>query len=159
MSVTYTAVAGATTNVVFDVTGFFVQGTAGAMYVPVTPNRLLDTRVKNGLSAALKANKGVAFHVTGRVPSDLTKNVPTGAVAVTGTLTVVRQTAAGYLSLTKTATNTATTSTLNFPYGDIRATGVTVPLGPGGILGILYFAQKSTSTTDAVFDVTGYFVQ
>jgi hypothetical protein len=153
LSVTYTAAAGATTNVIFDVTGFFVPGTAGAMYVPLTPYRILDTRSKLGLPGSLRAFRGVTFQVTGR------GGVPTAAVAVTGTLTVTNQKALGYLTLTKTATNSPTTSTLNFPKGDNRATGVTVPLGPGGKLGIVYGASPASMTTDAIFDVTGYFVQ
>ena len=153
LSVTYTAAAGATTNVIFDVTGFFVPGTAGAMYVPVTPVRILDTRKKLGLPGSLRANIGVTFLVAGR------GGVPSTAVAVTGTLTVTNQKAAGYLTLTKTRTNSPTTSTLNFPKGDNRSTGVTVPLGSGGILGIVYAASPASMTTDAIFDVTGYFVQ
>jgi hypothetical protein len=159
LSLTYTAAAGATTNIIFDVTGFFLPGTAGAMYVPVTPNRILDTRksAKIGLPGSLIAAHGVTFHVTGRVPSDPTKNVPSTAVAVTGTLTVTNQKALGFLALTKTAVNAPTTSTLNFPLGVNRATGVTVPLGSGGTLGITYGAAAG-KTCDAIFDVTGYFV-
>jgi len=129
------------------------------MYVPVTPNRILDTRksAKIGLPGSLIAAHGVTFHVTGRVPSDPTKNVPSTAVAVTGTLTVTNQKALGFLALTKTAVNAPTTSTLNFPLGVNRATGVTVPLGSGGTLGITYGAAAG-KTCDAIFDVTGYFV-
>ena len=153
LSVTYTSsTAGATANVIFDVTGFFVPGTAGAMYVPLTPYRILDTRKKLGLPGSLIAFRGVSFQVAGK------GGVPASAVAVTGTLTVTNQKALGYLSLTKTATNSPKTSTLNFPKGDNRATGVTVPLG-GGKLGIVYGASPSTMTCDAIFDVTGFFVQ
>jgi hypothetical protein len=159
LNVTYTsATAGAKTQVIFDVNGYFLGGESGAMYVPVTPNRLVDTRSKLGLSAAIKAYKAATFQVTGRVPADATKNVPTGAVAVTGSLTVTGQTALGYLALTKTPINNPTTSTLNFPKGDNRATGVTVPLGPGGKLSVTYGASPSTMSTAVIFDVSGYFV-
>ena len=151
LSVTYTAAVGATTNVIFDVTGFFVPGTAGAMYVPLTPARILNTPTKLGLPGSLRANIGVSFQVTGR------GSVPTGVVAVTGTLSCTKQTAAGYLALTKTVTNAPSISTLNVPVGDLRSTGVTVPLGTNGILGIVYSAA-SGKTADAIFDVTGYFV-
>ena len=157
LSVVYVAAAGAKTNVIFDVTGFFIPGSAGAMYVPVAPNRILDTRSKLGLPGSLRARVGVAFTVTGRVPGDSTKNIPGSAVAVTGILTVTNQTALGYLALTKTASNTPSTSTLNFPKGDNRATGVTVPLGPGGIQGIIYWATPNM-VSGAIFDVSGYFV-
>ena len=151
LSVTFTSsVPGATTNVVFDVNGFFAPGVAGATYVPVTPARIFDTRTPK---KPLVVNRGITFPVTGK------GTVPSTAVAVTGTLTVTQQTAGGYLSLTKTATNAPTTSTLNFPKGDDRATGVTVPLGPGGVLGICYVPSSRATTTMAIFDVTGYFLQ
>jgi Fibronectin type III domain len=159
LNVTYTsAVAGATTNVVFDVNGYFVPGGSGAMYVSVTPNRLVDSRKKLGIAAAIHPYKAATFHVTGRVPTDGSQNIPAGAVAVTGTLTVTNQSALGYLALTKTAINKPTTSTLNFPKGDNRATGVTVPLGAGGTLSVTYGASPSIMTTAVIFDVSGYFV-
>jgi hypothetical protein len=157
LSVVFAAAAGAKVQVIFDVTGFFIAGSAGAMYVPVTPNRILDSRSKLGLPGSLRAYRGVTFPVTMRT-GDLTKQIPSSAVAVTGILTVTGQTALGYLALTKTATNAPTTSTLNFPKGDNRATGVTVPLGPGGVLGVCYAATPSTMTTAVIFDVSGYFI-
>jgi hypothetical protein len=76
---------------------------------------------------------------------------------VTGNLTVVNQHSLGYLSLTPAVPNwPPSTSTLNFPTGDNRANGVTVPLGSGGVLWVV-FVGSSRTTTDVVFDVTGYF--
>ena len=48
------------------------------------------------------------------------------------------------------------TSTINFPMGDIRANGVTVPLASGG-LDAMYWSAKTTDTVNVIFDVTGYF--
>ena len=83
--------------------------------------------------------------------------VPAGAVALTGNLTVTGQTAAGYLALTSASTVKPGTSTLNFPVGDTRANGVTIALGAGGKLWIIYMARTG-ATAQAVFDVTGYFL-
>ena len=160
LSVTYvSSKAGATASVVFDVTGYFVDGWegSGATYVPVTPNRLVDTRIKIGLSSKLTPALARTFQVTGRVPSDATKNVPATAIAITGTLTVTGQTAAGSFALTPVPDNHPGTSTLNFPKGDNRATGVTVPLGAGGKESITYSGAKNSSA-QVVFDVSGYFV-
>ena len=155
----------ATTDVVFDVTGYFVPDTSGAKYVPVTPNRLVDSRPgagQTGLAAQLAYNTPVSFQVTGRNPDDAATNIPDDAVAVTGNLTVTGQRSLGYFSLTPTApSGVPTTSTLNFPTGDNRANAVVVPLGSGGghgILWITYEAVSNTATADVVFDVTGYFV-
>jgi hypothetical protein len=150
LSITYYAGIGATTQVIFDVTGYFTPETTGATYVPLDPTRLLDTRSGNGLSGAFTARVARTFQVTGR------GGVPAGAVAVTGNLTVTGQTALGYLFIGPVATNAPTSSTLNFPRGDDRANAVTVQLGAGGTLSITYYAGIG-ATTQVIFDVTGYF--
>ena len=164
--ITYEAIShSATADVVFDVTGYFVNNSSGATYVPVTPNRLVDSRPgagQAGLTAQLAYNTPVSFEVTGRHPGDATINIPDSAVAVTGNLTVTDQTSFGYLSLTPTQpSGVPATSTLNFPTGDNRANAVVVPLGSGGthrVIWITYEAVSPTATADVVFDVTGYFV-
>ncbi len=76
-------------------------------------------------------------------------------MAITGNLTVTGQTKAGYLSLTPTSVPNPATSTLNFPLGDTRANNVTVKLGAGGILYVVY--QGGSGKVHAILDVTGYF--
>jgi hypothetical protein len=152
--------AGSTADVIFDVNGYFVPGGGGAMYVPITPNRIYDTRRPFPSSARILVGRyGQMFTVVNQKPTDPTQNVPSDAVAVTGTLTVTRQKKLGYLSLTTTQykyPSVPSTSTLNFLL-DNRATGVTVPLGSGGRLGIFYGPYKGV-TCHAIFDVSGYFV-
>jgi hypothetical protein len=150
LSAVFSGAAGATTALVFDVTGYFVPDTSGATYHALTPARLLDTRFANGLSGAFVAGTPRTFGVATR------GGVPAGAVAVTGILTVTRQTSGGYIALGPVATATPSTSTLNFPTGDDRATGVTVTLGAGGTLSAV-FKGAAGATTALVFDVTGYF--
>ena len=149
LSATYLATTG-TTDLVFDVTGYFVPGSSGATYVALTPARLLDSRVGNGLSGKFGANTPRTFQVTGRA------GVPSNALAVTGNLTVTNQTNPGAVYLGPNPTSNPGTSTLNFPVGDNRGNGLTVALGAGGTLSATYLA--TTGTTDLVFDVTGYFV-
>jgi hypothetical protein len=170
LSLVYVGPANAKVSVIFDVTGYFIPGVAGALYMPLTPNRILDSRKgasQKGLTGSLIARRGVSFNVTGQ-SSDVKLNVPsvpTEVVAVTGILTVTNQTAVGYLDLTPTryaATTEPPTSTLNFPLNDIRATGVTVPLGWSptgvGIQGVIYWAVAG-KTTNVLFDVSGYFTK
>ena len=83
---------------------------------------------------------------------------PTGAIAVTGNVTVVKPDLAGYVSVTSVATNAPKTSTLNFPAHDTRANAVTMPLGPGGKLGFTYVGKSGSSSAQIIFDVTGYFL-
>ncbi len=142
--------SGGTTALVFDVTGYFTPDTSGATYVALTPVRLLDTRTGNGLGGAFVSAVPRTFAVAGR------GGVPATATAVTGILTVTGSTSGGYVALGPLATATPSTSTLNFPRGDTRATGVTVTLGAGGTLSAVF--RGSGGTTALVFDVTGYFV-
>jgi hypothetical protein len=167
-SATYEAVSStASADVVFDVTGYFLRDASGAYYVPVTPNRLVDSRPgsgQTGLSGSLSYNTPASFVATDRSSGVAAANVPASAVAVTGDLTVTNQTSFGYLSLTPSQPAwTPSTSTLNFPVGDNRANAVIVPLGPDGTghgtVWISYEAVSLLASTDAVFDVTGYFVK
>jgi hypothetical protein len=152
LSAVYMATAGGTTDLVFDVTGYFVPDGSGATYVPLAPARLLDSRVGNGLAGAFSSGVPRTFQVSGR------GGVPSTAVAVTGNLTVTNQTQPGYIYLGPDPVASPTSSTLNFPVGDNRANGVTVALSPTGSLSAVYMATAG-GTTDLVFDVTGYFRQ
>ena len=145
------SVGGATTDLIFDVTGYFVPDLSGATYVPVTPTRLLDTRYGTGLSGKFTTATPRSLQVIG------TGGVPSIATAVTGNLTVTNQTNAGYIAVTTVSTPSPTTSTLNFPVGDSRANGVSAGLGSGGALWMTYSGAAAGATTDLVFDVTGYY--
>jgi hypothetical protein len=158
--VTFVGAPGTTADVVFDVTGYFLGDASGATYVPLTPNRLVDSRAGAaiGLTVSLRTKTPAQFTVVGRSLENAL-DVPTGAVAITGNLTVTNQTSAGYLSLTPAQpVGTPGTSNLNFPSADNRANAVTVALSPTGTLWIT-FVGKAGATTDVIFDVTGFFVQ
>ena len=69
------------------------------------------------------------------------------------------QNAAGYVTIAPSLTSGTqpSTSTINFPAGDVRANGVTVSLGAGGKLDAMYWTGSTSNTTQVLFDVTGYF--
>lgn len=157
--VTFVGVSGKKADVIFDVTGYFAGNSAGATYLPLTPNRILDSRspTRLGMPASLTSGTPASFQVTG-LSADPELNVPSGAVAVVGNLTAVNEAAGGYFSLTPASpAGLPGTSTINFPAGDTRANAVTVPLGAGGVLWVT-FEGKVGSHADVIFDVTGYFV-
>jgi PKD repeat protein len=149
LSIVYKASSGST-HVVLDVTGYFQVATNGTTFYEKAPVRVLDSRVGTGLAGAFLPNVPRTLHVAG------THGIPAAARAITGNLTVVGQTRAGYLSITPNSTATPPTSTINFPVGDIRANGVTVPLNGTGDLSIVY--KASGGSTHVVLDVTGYFL-
>ena len=63
-------------------TGYFVPDTTGATYVSLAPARILDTRNGTGLSGTFTSTVPRSLQVTG------VGGVPSGAIAVTGNLTV-----------------------------------------------------------------------
>jgi hypothetical protein len=150
LSITFVAPSnGPSAQAIFDVTGYFTADMSGAVYVPLTPTRVLDTRSgTGGLSGPFTNHAARTFTVAG---------VPAGATAVTGNLTVTGQTSSGYLFIGPVAMNNPVSSTLNFPVGDDRANAVTVALGAGVTLSITFVAPSSGPTAHAIFDVTGYF--
>ncbi|HEV7810636.1 MAG TPA: hypothetical protein VGO64_08550, partial [Candidatus Limnocylindrales bacterium] len=150
LAITYTAPAGKTADVILDVTGYYAAGGGGLLFYPLSPGRLLDSR-----STVLTAYHGkFAGGVPHGIPTSTHQGVAPGAQAMTGNLTVVNQTRAGYVADTPTPTGTPTTSTINFPVGDIRANGVTVPLATGS-QALVYIGGSGTA--DLILDVTGYF--
>ncbi len=147
LSVTYQgAPTIAMTQVTFDVTGYFVANPVMAPYVPISPDRVLDSRSDVG-----------SVQVTDRAPGVGATNVPADAVAITGILTVMAPTHAGWLSVATVLRDDAPVTLLGFPAGATRAHAVTVPLGPGGILSVACFGTGPGVVTRVTFDVTGYF--
>jgi hypothetical protein len=141
--------AGKSTQLILDVTGYFVAEGSGQLYYPITTKRVVDTRTTPG--GFLVTNVSRDFQVTGGATG-----IPVMAQAVTGNLTVVGQTRGGYVSLTQLPTNNPTTSTINFPVGDTRANGVTVPVADGYLSAV--FKSTVAGHVDIIFDVTGYYL-
>jgi hypothetical protein len=83
--------------------------------------------------------------------------VPNDALAVTGNLTVASQTYAGYVSITKDPIANPPVSTINFPLGDIRANGATVPLNASNDMALVYKSAKAGAKTHLILDLAGYF--
>jgi hypothetical protein len=150
---TYLGPTGATTNLVFDVTGYYTADATGAAFVPIDPVRLLDTRVSptNGLAGKFTVGTPRTFAVTGR------GGVPAGATAVTGNLTVTDESAGWAIYIGPDPLSAPPSSSLNFVLGDIKANGVSVALSGSGTLSPTYLGPAG-ATTHLVFDCTGYFV-
>ena len=152
LAAVYKAPAGKTTHLIVDITGYFLAGDEDNTYSTLPPVRILDSRVGLGLGGTFKPDIPRTLNIAGD------QGVPFEAKAITGNLTVVGQTRAGYLAITPDPDSTPSTSTLNFPLGDIRANGVSVPLNATGDLSIVYKAAPG-GTTHVVLDVTGYYLE
>jgi hypothetical protein len=82
--------------------------------------------------------------------------VAAGAVAVTANLTVTQQSNAGFVSVGPTINASTVFSNLNFPTGDDRANGVTVPLTNDGKVQLVY-GTPGVGNIQLILDVNGYF--
>src|ERR1035437_7425687 len=123
------------------------------------PVRVMDTRPGSSHVGAL-----------GTIPADAvqtltipTSAVPSNAVAVTGNVTVVSPSAAGWVSVgpSLSTSNTArTTSMINFQFADIRTKGLTTPVGSSASaipVQFYYCAASPSNSINGIFAVDGYF--
>jgi hypothetical protein len=150
LGVVWNGTPGSKSNVIFDVTGFFVGDGSGATFFGIDASRVLDSRIANGLAGAFGTNVVRALQATGRGA------VPLDAVAVTGSLTVVAPTGAGWVIVGPGGSPLGSTSSINVPRGDIRANGFTSRTGGSGVLSMVYVGPKGSSA-NVILDVTGYF--
>src|SRR5690606_16375668 len=142
-----------------------------SVFVPVTPQRVLDTRFDIGLPGTFTGGQSRTLDVTGAVPVVLPGNiagsstvVPAGATAIVANVTAIRPTSTGYVSVRPgDATGTPTTSTLNIPTaGGLYPNSVTVELpttgNRSGTVDLFYFADTPGGRTHLLFDVVGYYI-
>jgi hypothetical protein len=134
-----------------EVVGWVDAGdaTEPGAYVPLAPQRLLDTRNGTGAPKGIVAGGStVTLPVGGRggVPA-------TGAGAVLLNVTATGGTAAGYLTVGPTLTGAVTTSSLNYSTGQVRANLVLVPLSDAGSVDV---RVTSNGSVHAVADVVGW---
>jgi spore germination protein YaaH len=150
LSATFMSSPGNTTDIVFDVTGYYTADATGARFVPMTPTRLLDTRIGLSLIGKFAANTARTFQTSGR------GGVSYAAIGITGNLTVVNPTNGWAAYVGPDALAKPTTSTINFVKGDVRGNGFTVAVSSTGSLSATYVSSAG-NTADLILDVTGYF--
>jgi cell wall-associated NlpC family hydrolase len=154
MDVEYFSSTGSgTVDIIFDVTGYY-SADPGSTYIPLNTFRALDSRRTSSFTSGQAQTFPLVSWFTANG-----MNYPANVTAVTGNLTVTRQTAAGFVSIAPggTLAGGATTSTINFPKGVNIANGVTVT-PQNGKLDIIYVSSSGTGQCDVIFDITGYFV-
>jgi hypothetical protein len=139
-----------TVHAILDVTGYFA-GDGGLAWVPLAPSRILDSRIDLGKTGPFSSGVPGTVHVrsAGGVEDD--------AAALSGNLTVVGQTRSGYVAMTPQPTANPTTSTINFPTGDVRGNGVVATIDEGSGDVSLTYRASSGATVEIVLDVSGFF--
>jgi hypothetical protein len=134
-----------------DVSGYFSSG-AGEAYVPITPERVWDTRQIPGGPVAGGATVGVALEGdNGDAPAGA---FPSNATLVSN-VTVTDTKSIGFLTVFPQGTTRPSSSNLNWGFGQTLASmAVLSTTGPYQEVSVY---NASTGSTDVVFDVFGYF--
>jgi hypothetical protein len=135
-----------------------------AVYVPITPVRVLDTRSDVGVATVQDATPAL-LTVTGSIATTTGQQnvVPVGASSVVINVTAINPTSDGFVSLRPgDATGAPAVSTLNVTVGGTFPNGATITLpttgGSAGQIQIWYEAYAATGgTTDLLIDVVGYY--
>jgi len=117
----------------------------GQIYI-ITPCRVLDTRSTPPVGPIPGGGSRVV-QVTGAC------GVPAGAVGIAGNLTVTNTSGQGFLILSAAETSPST-STIDYDPGMTRANNFEIVLSPAGQVRIAAVGGG----TDAILDVTGYFI-
>jgi hypothetical protein len=154
LSATFEAKSGKTTDLVFDVTGYYTTDQNGSMFVPLTSAAILDTHNGIGVPAQrFAANVPHTFTVQNHA------GVPVGAKGITGVVAVVHQDASYALAVGPDPSSAALikTSSLNFIKTDNCSNGTTTALSGTGTLSTMYMSYSGA--TDVLIYVTGYFVK
>lgn len=147
-----------TTDLVLDVTGYFTVNAAASVYVPLTPCRVVDTRISNGTfgAPALVADQQRSFLLADShcdLPADMT------AVSMNVTAVPIDGGPVRYVTVWGTPQDAATqpppTSTLNADTGEVTSNAAIVTINTGTYGSVSAYASDNTNL---VLDVTGYFV-
>lgn len=150
-----------TTDLVLDVSGYFTTDPAYYVYVPITPCRVVDTRINNATSFGAPSLVGGQQRSFALANSNC--NLPTtalaegGAVSMNVTAVPINSAQISFITVWGTspsAPETPIISTLNVPTGTVTANAAIVTLNPSTSES---FSVYPTNSTDLVVDVTGYF--
>ena len=139
------ALKGAPSDAIVDIAGWYgVPGdSAGSLFTPIAPTRVLDTRQTRALSPTEQRSVSVPGTA-----------VPAGATAIVGTVTAVNQTAPWtHARVWPAGLPLTATSDLNSTGAHTQANAVVVRLGTGA--GVSLYNDQGSS--DLLLDVVGYF--
>jgi hypothetical protein len=136
--------SGGPVDIVADVAGYF--GETGARFAPLTPTRILDTRIAGGPVAP---GTSISQQVTG------TGGVPAfGVSAVVLNITVTEPASGGWLAAWPAGQALPVASNLNYVAGQTVPNLVVVKVGAGGKVNL----YSSGGPVHVIADVAGYFL-
>jgi hypothetical protein len=132
------------------------------VYTPVTPCRVLDTRPSQGGPGSIPAGGTISYYVgnlssfAGQGGAASNCGIPNtlNVAAVSVNFTVVTPAAGGYITVFPYLAAKPTAATVNFVAGDIVGNSAIVKVNQTAATAVSIY---TTSTTDVVADVTGYY--
>jgi hypothetical protein len=139
------------------------------VFVPITPIRVLDTRINAGLTGVFTSAQPRLLDVTGTIPivqpGDLISTgapVPDGATAIVANVTAVAPATEGFVSVRPgNITGNPTTSNLNTRTNIISPNLVTVEIPTSGTqtghIQLWYQGLTPDATTHLLIDIVGYY--
>jgi hypothetical protein len=152
-----------TTDVLLDVSGYFVAAVPGVpsyTFFPITPCRVVDTRYRNGQfglpSLVAHQQRTFQFDMSDCHLSTAPEEAG-GAFALNVTVIPKGKKAVGHVTVWGTSVknpDTPGTSTVNVPTGTLTANAAIITVNPGVGESVSVFASDET---DIAIDVTGYF--
>ena len=149
------------TDLVLDVSGYFTNAPAAYVYVPVTPCRVVDTRINNGTSfgaPSLVAGQQRTFPLAnGSCNLPATAFAKGGALSLNVTAVPIAGQPVSYVTVwgkSPTEPQTPVISTLNVPTGTMTANASLVTINRSTSESVSVYSSDST---DLVLDITGYF--
>jgi hypothetical protein len=142
-----------TTDVILDISGYFVPDVSAYAFFPLTPCRVVDTRGATGPLGGPSLQNGQQRDFPVRLATAC--GIPSTAQAYSFNITALPQRGKplGYLTTWPAGQNRPGVSTLNAPTGTNTANGVILPAGTGGDI----MAYANGNNSDLIIDVNGYF--
>ena len=146
---------GGGTNVILDVTGYFTASSGGALYVPVAPARVLDTRTSG---KPVGANSSYTLKMSGLGGTPASGSTVTGYVI---NATVTQTHGGGWLAVGAVGTSAPQTSTLNWTGANQTVANLAyagdMPGQPSDP--VSFYNGGGNGSIQLVIDVMGYFVE
>ena len=142
------------TDLILDINGYFAPPAAnGFEFYPVTPCRLVDTRVSSFPSGFGPPSMNAGATRSFTIPADTACAIPSTAAAYSLNVTAIPRTTLGLLSIWPTGQPLPNVSTLNvYTAGTVVANAAIVPAGINGAINTYV-----SDATDVVIDINGYF--
>jgi hypothetical protein len=149
LQVVWCGTTGSSADVIFDVTGYFTAGAGGLSFYAVAPVLVVDSSASLGLSGTFASQTARLFAIGG------TAGIPVDAAGISGNLTLLAPSSAGWALVSPEIVASPTTSTVNASADHSEANGFDVALGSSGHVA-LEWAGTTGSTANLGLDITGY---